>query len=387
MNKKIDFYLIFCIAISAYWFIVTILPKSGLDLRIITIILLCIGGLSVIIKWIQIKYTIKEYIVQGIFLAFLIFVYIKSGANNEGIILLFPAISTLKNTNIKKVTKSMFFTILILEILLLLLTLIGIIPYTINDKGDSYGNSYSMIMVANMHGNANYMPIFILIALCIYTYYENANIYMYITLEIIAIIFYKLFACRTGVILSTILILGAYFIKISKFKIGNKVIKKILEIIIENSQLIMFVFVYVVAIYMYETPFFNFLDKLVSSRIMEAYVYIDRYGLAVFPRKLIYYICDNSQTYIMLSMGLIFTAVYSLLYYFAIKNLINTGKKIEIFLIIVFMLYSYSEAAFIKPFPNFSMLFLIYAFYPNRKVEDFKEDERNKEKKLFNLFD
>lgn len=67
MKKKINFYLIFCASMSAYWFIVTILPKSELNLKMLSTILLGLGGVSFVLKWIQIKYTMKEYILQAIF--------------------------------------------------------------------------------------------------------------------------------------------------------------------------------------------------------------------------------------------------------------------------------------------------------------------------------
>lgn len=374
--KKNTLQLLFYAAFTGYWFMVTILGNSGLNIQWISNTFLVIGCISFILTWIQIKFSIRGYVFQVIALIFLLFVYIKSGAKNEGILLILPAIVCVKNINIKQVARIMFITMLFLEIVTLVFTVIGIIPYNTNIKYDNFGKMHKVIMLANMHGNANYMPIFTLIALYIYIYYSKLDLKRSIILCIISMIFYEIFACKTGTILSNVLIWGLYLSK--RIKYQNKIIKnRICRKIIEHFQLIMFIFVYVVAIFMYESTLFNVLDSVVSSRMMEAYVYIDRYGLNLFPRVIEFYICDNSQTYIMLSFGLIFTALYSFLYFKAIKNLIANNKLLEVYIIIIYILYSYSEAAFIKPFPNFSMLFLIYAFYPNRNMEDNNEVKSN----------
>ncbi len=375
MFKKINFYLIFFVTMTMYWFLTTIIAASGMDISIIKIVLLIIGGLSFFIHWVITKFTIKEYILQILFLGFLIFVYVKSGFENEGVLLIFPLIIGLKNVNIKKATKTMFFTLLILEILTILFTCIGIIPYEVDTKTDAFGNTYKMIRIANAHGNSNYVPIFTMIALYLYTYYSKINLKKALILQIIAIVFYIFFGCRTGLILSCLTIWSIYLSKKIKLR-ENSIIIKITKKLVPYSQLFLFVFVYFVAMYMTDTAFYDFLNKLVSSRILEAYTYINRYKLSPWPRNVTYYICDNSQTYIMLSFGLIYTLINVIVYYLAIRNLLKKGKNIEVFFIIIYILYSYAEINFIKPIPNFSMLFLIYAFYPNRKVDDLNAETK-----------
>ena len=314
MIKRINFYLIFFASMTIYWFLTTIIVASGIDINIIKFILIGIGGLAFLVHWIGTKFTTKEYIIQFLFFAFLMFVYIKSGLENEGILLLFPTIVGMKNIEVKKVTKTMLFTLLIIEIITIVFTCVGIIPYEIGTKTDAFGNTYSMIRIANAHGNSNYVPIFTMIALYLYTYYSKINLKKSILLQIVAIVFYVFFGCRTGLVLSFIIIWGIYLSKKIKLKENNKLVK-VTKIIVPYSQLLLFVFVYVVAMYMTDTAFYNFLNKLISSRILEAYTYIDRYKLSLWPRDLIYYICDNSQTYIILSFGLIYTVVNVIIYY------------------------------------------------------------------------
>ena len=200
-------------------------------------------------------------------------------------------------------------------------------------------------------------------------------------MQIILVISYLLLSCRTGLILGTLSIWGVYCMKtIFNERELPSVLNKIIKILAENSYLIMFLFVYIVGVYFNQTSFFDIINKIISSRIHEAYYYLTKVGMGLLPKYVkYYYICDNLQTYIMVCFGLIFTITYLILHYMAIKNLIKNGRKIEVLFMIIYLLYTYCEAVLLKPFSNFSILFLIYAFYPNRKAEQEIERDNSSE--------
>ena len=105
------------------------------------------------------------------------------------------------------------------------------------------------------------------------------------------------------------------------------------------------------------------MNKLVSSRISEVNHYLVDFGMKLIPQKVNYsWICDNTQVKIMVSYGLIFTIIYLFFAYKTIKELQKENKRIEILMMIVFLLYSYSEVVFFKPISDFTMLFFVYAF-------------------------
>lgn len=369
MIKKDNLYIVMYSMLTAYWFVKYIYVNSGLNTAIVCNIMLIIGLLSFIPIWIFAKFSLKEVIIQAVLLGFLVYVYFMSGAKDNGILTIFLGIVAVKNVDIRKITKTMFYTLLILFILLLILTLIGVVPYSTYQKTDAFGNTHNMIKLAKQHGNPHYIVVFNIIALYLYTYYKKVDLKRCFILQVLVLLFYAMFSSRTGIILATLSIWGVFIIK----KRSNKTYKenKIINMILKNSYLIMFLFVYIMGTFCYETSFFNFVNKLVSSRIYEAYYYFENVGIGLLPKAVkYYYICDNSQTYMMVNLGMIFVLIYVILNYKTISNLIKRRKMVEVFFLILFLIYSYSEVVFLKPFSNFSMLFLIYAFYPNREVDD-----------------
>ncbi len=370
-NRKI-YMILFYSVFTAIWFLGYMYSGVIPHLNIINKILLVIGAVFFLIGWLSEKYTKKEYVIQFLFLGLLGLVFLMSGKEDEGILTIILAIVGTKNLSIKQITKVMFFTMLVLFIILIILTLIQIIPYSTYQKADAFGNTYDTIEIANKHGNSTYLCIFAIEALYLYTYYSKLNIKKCILIQSILIGAYFLFYSRTGFLLGTLTLWGILIIK--KMQEKEYKINKILAFLIENSYLLMFLFVYIMGVFFYETSIGEFINKLVTSRLYEANYYITKYGVGLFPKVVDFYICDNAQTFMMVKFGVIYTIIYLVVYYKTMKNLVKRNKYIETFFIIIFLLYSYCEIVFLKPFPNFSILFLMYAFYPNREEENNNEE-------------
>ena len=217
-------------------------------------------------------------------------------------------------------------------------------------------------MLGNQHGNTIKVIIFNIIASYLYGYYEKINLKKIIVLQTFIIASYFIFGSRTGVILSTLTIWGIYIIKYSKFEIPNAFNKTIM-FLERYSYIIFYVAVFIIGYFMKGTEFYNFLNKLVSSRIFEVNHYLVDVGMKLLPQSIKYdWLCDNTQVKIMVSYGSIFTVIYLILSYKTIKELQKRNNKIGIFLMIMYLLYSYSEVAFFKPVSDFTMLFFVYAF-------------------------
>lgn len=365
LRKKENLYIVFFICFTLYWFSTYILVLSNLNLKIFNMLVLGIGGISFTIYWFLNKFTKKEYIYQLILAIILGIAYYMSGMENEGILTFFPALVCLNKISIRKITKSMFYTLLICEVIMLILSVFNVIEYSFYTKIDDFGNKYNMLKIANQHGNPHYIIIFDIISLYIYSYFKKFDIKKCIIIEIILIVFFFLFYSRTGIILGTIANVGSYVLK-KKYEKGKITSKN--HSIFNYSFLLFYLFVFIVGYFFHNTGFFTLLNKLISSRIKEAYIYFTHYGLTILPRKITYnYICDNTQTYMLCSFGLAFTGLYIYLNDRAIRILNKKGMKIEILFIVLFLLYSYCEVTFVKPFSNFSSLFLIYALYKDRE--------------------
>lgn len=368
--KKELLYLIFYSSFSAYWFSTYVLSATKLDLTIFNNILFVVGFVFFAIAWILEKNSAKEYILQALFFAFLIFIFIGSGRTDQGILIIFPMIAGMKNTRIKRVTRIMFITYMVLFMFLILLSFFGVVENTVYTKVGGYEN-YQTIQIGGVNANIIFIIIFAIISAYLYTYIEKINFIKCCILQVLIIPAYFLFYSRTGFITTSVEIWGCYLVSRNIQFNGLKWrASKISIFLLKHSYLIFYIFVYIVGKYFFYTGFGQLLNKLVTSRIYEVNYYVTNFGVGLFPKYVKYYACDNSQTIMFVSYGMIYTFIFLFLNYRTMSVFIQKNKKLEIFFMIVFLFFSYSEFALLKPFANFGMLFLIYAFYPNRNIDD-----------------
>lgn len=379
LNSKL--YYIFFSCFILYWFINLIFANVKTDLSIFKNILIVFGVISFIFMYVNTKFTKGELVLQIFMILFLLYIYIASGMDNIGLLLFYPSIIGLKNVKIKNVVKVMMWTLIIILLITIVLTVTKILPYSCYTKTDAFGNSYRMIKIANQHGNTLYVVIFNIIASYLYAYYDKINKKKLLIIELLAIITYFILYSRTGLILATLTILGTYIIKYVNIKLPDG-IKKIKNFLERWSYVIFYLVVFIIGCFMKDTNLYIFLNKLVSSRISEVNHYLVDIGMKLIPQEVNYsWICDNTQVKIMVSYGLIFTIIYLLITYKTIKELQKRNKKIEIFMMVMYLLYSYSEVAFFKPISDFSMLFFVYAFASIncKDKENEIDDTKNKE--------
>lgn len=354
------FYLIFISLMTIYWSLEIIGAYTNFGkLKYICVLL---GGISIIISLLNNKFTKKEkkYFLAGIIAT--IMCYVTTGLQHEGILTIVPTIFGVKSININKVLKTMFNTLFTVFMIFILFNIIGIIPFEITYKIDRFGQEYRMYSFGKIHGNNLYLYIYTLIALYMYINKETMNWKKYIICIIISIISYILFQSRTAFVLSILLICG--FIIINKLQTKN--INVFLSIILKNFHFIMFIIVIALSTFMSNTAITELLDKIITSRLSCAQYYFENYGISLFPRKIIEsLVFDNMYAGITIHYGIIFVIIYCLIYQSTIKKLLENKKYIEVFLIIVYALYAYSEKGFLKVFSNFPMLFIAYLLYDN----------------------
>lgn len=361
--KSESFYCIFFACFILYWLLDVTLIKTGLNYSWAKLMLLLIGGFSFLIHWINTIYTPKELFKQLVLFAIILCTFIFSGMQNTGFLIIFPAIVGLKNVHIKEVVKVMFWTMSIYLFVFILLCFIKILPSDVFMKKDAFGNVYKMITFGNQHGNTIYVVWFNILCSYIYAYYDKLKKSSFLYLTILSIIMYLLLYSRTGIILSIIVLILSYIVKFTKITLPEK-LNKITSFLIKYSYLIFYITVFSIAAFLHETEFFTFLNNLVSSRIAEVRHYLIDIGFGLFPQKIIYYwICDNTQIKILVSYGLIFTSVYLIYSIKTIQYLLKKNLKIEIVMMLMYLLYSYSEVAFFKPISDFTMLFFSYAIF------------------------
>ena len=378
-------YYIFFSCFIVYWGFDVTLINSGINYNVLKDLVFIIGFGTFVIHWFKSKFSIIEIIKQCIFLAVILFVYIVSGMTSSGLLIIFPAIVGLKNIEIKKVVKVMFWTLTITFSLFIILCLVNVIPSSTYTKTDAFGNTYNMIMFGNQHGNTIYVIWFNILCSYIYAYYEKIKKKDFIILLVISILFFMILSSRTGLLLSIITIILTYSIKYIKVK-SFDIVNKILRILIKYSYVIFYIAVFLIAAFLSETQLYDFLNDLISSRISEVRYYLIDIGFGLLPQKVIYYwICDNMQIKILVSYGLIFTFLYLMYSVKTIDYLLKKNMNIEILMMIMYLLYSYSEVAFFKPISDFTMLFFTYVLFNNYYQTDNKEEIKDGESTMYKI--
>ena len=375
-NKKNSnyekFYLIFISFMMAYWTLeMTCIYTNFIKLKYILVLL---GVISLVISLFNNKFTKKEkqYFCVGMIAT--IMCYVLTGLQHEGILTIIPTIFGIKNVNIKNVLKTMFYTLSIIFIIFIIFNIIGIIPYEITYKIDKFGTEYKMISLGKQHGNPLYLCIFCLISLYMYINKEKMNWKKYVSCITVTLFGYILFQSRTALILSVILIFG--FLVIQKSKINN--INKFLKFMLRNFHFIMFIMVIALSTFMYNTKIALMLDNIITSRLTCSHFYFESYGVTLLPRKILEsLVFDNMYGVVTIHYGIIFVVFYCLIYQKTIKKLLENKKYIEVFLIIIYALYAYSEKGFLKVFCNFPMLFIAYLLYDNIFDETYKYENKS----------
>ncbi len=363
MIKKNKFcFQIFFASLILYWLLSATMANAGYDLGILKLILVSVGLFFYLITLTFTKFSKKEMVLFIILNVIVVLAFIFSGMANFGILTIVPIMFSLKNVTIKEAVRTMFWVLLIYYICFLVLCLFNIIPTSYYIKTDAFGIDYNMLKLGNQHGNSNFVIVFNILSTFLYGYYDRLKKIHFIFLFALVLLFYVLLSSRTGIILSLLTLFIFYyykFIRKNKENSNNNVI----SFFVRNSYSIFYVTVFFIAAFLKNSFVYNFLNKLVSSRIAEINHYLIDVGFGLFPKKVNFdWICDNTQVKILVAYGLVFTILYLVVVNRSIKKLYEKNFNLEIILMVIYLLYSYSEVAFFKPMSDFTMLFLIYAF-------------------------
>ena len=141
----------------------------------------------------------------------------------------------------------------------------------------------------------------------------------------------------------------------------------------------MVIFVVLFSTVLYNTAIAQTLDKIITSRLSCANYYFTDFGTSLLPRYVPeYLVFDNMYAFMVVEYGIIFTVTYCFIYYKTIGKLLKNKRYVEIYMIILYALYSYCEKGFLKIFCNFPMLFIAYLLYDI--FEENNEVKKNEKK-------
>ena len=366
-NRYETFYLLSIIFFILYWSIGFLFNKC--DLTIAKYMCVIIGTVFLAVSAFTSKFNKKELIIWGVSLLFSIYIYLGTGKQYEGVLTIAPSIIAIKNISLNKAIKVMNVTLLVVFFVFIILNVLNLIPNDIGYKVDKFGRTYKMYLFGGQHGNTVYMYFFCILSTYIYINKQCFDIKKVISCLICTVVLYYFLRSRTGIILSTLLIIGAKTIEIKSIRdkvIANKYVKECIKFLVTNFHIIICVAILLLSTIFLNTHISKLLDNLVTNRISCTNVYITNFGLSLFPRNIIdSFVFDNMYSFMIVHYGIIFGLIYCLLYKETIKKLFKNRMYMEILFIGIYALYAYSEKGFLKVFCNFPMLFWAYLIYNN----------------------
>lgn len=336
--------------------------KSILNAKIVSLIVLWLIFLSMLYKNINLKNKTRLLLFLSA-LGVIIMKNFNSGKINYIFIVLF--IVSLSKKNLKYILKSIFYTYLTLLLISFCLAKLNIIENVVMirdlDNGDI--NRYGLGLI---HPNTFFIYYFAFISL----YIHNRKKITMLSNSIILIISYYIYSLtnsRTGLIIIVLLLILDWIF--SKININNH---KILRKILIHFFGIFTIGNYLITVYGdISKPIYQGIDSLLSHRLQLTQGFYSNYGIKLFGNTITYksvvngvinnkqLVLDNTYMYLLIDMGLLFTIMIYLIYYFLMKKLIYLNLNKEVVSIIIFMIYALTERVTVIQF-NWSILIFFY---------------------------
>lgn len=214
------------------------------------------------IKIIMTKYSFKEWLVMAAFFALGAISYFATGRNEIVRVVAFVAAS--KNVNLRTVLKITFYITLVGVVMLVVLSLTGSLGQIFLETNYGRGGIEKRYCFGLGHPNALHCMFWALMTLGIYLYWKKLNWYHCVVLEAANVGLYLLTVSRTGVAVATITVLIAMVFCIYP-KLQEKKWIYVIGIVCCG---VCIVFSVLAAVWGYQIPLFEWLDKYLTQRIL-----------------------------------------------------------------------------------------------------------------------
>lgn len=315
------------------------------------------------------KYSVQEIVILLFSLIVGLVVLIIGRTPTFLLLILFLII--MKQNNVKKVLKLIFYTLLVCYFIMITLALLKGIDttqlYTYRDG--QYILRYSF---GYSHPNYFHLLFFILSTLFLLIYNKKTNFFIIIILCILNTIIFKFSVSRTGVFVCYMTYFLAYFSKKSiKFRNIIKFVSPIVIIGLLPLSIILGIFYDII-------PFISKLDIITTGRIQYIHQLLNYSLPALFGSQEFNSVVnfDNGYISLLYENGIIPTII---IYFLLIKTILYLEKENmywELFSLFVVSIYGLTESFWPSVSINFTLYFVTFAIYENYYKRTFKY-ERN----------
>jgi hypothetical protein len=330
--------------------------------NIVNPIVLCFILISMISGKISLKN--KIYLFLG-FVLIILSVIQNTFANKTAIVFNFLFVIALYKKNFRFILMVLFYTYASMLVLFYCLSKTNLIENTIMYRVTDV-EMFERYALGMIHPNIFYLYYFICICLFI-CLNRKLNLFGRFLILVLSYYVYTLTDTRAGFIV-TILLLAVDFLFEKLDLQKNKILKVIL---INLFSILTFGAFFVTKFLNRGQQVFDVFDSLMSHRLLMMQNFYETYGIKLFGNFVTYktiengvvnnpdLILDNTYMYLLVDMGLIFTIFVCIIYYKLIKNLIDLNLKKEVAILVIYMIYGFSDRITLLQY-NFSILFFYY---------------------------
>jgi oligosaccharide repeat unit polymerase wzy len=365
MVKKLD------IGVYLFWIIISFMKGIGFSsANPIYIFSYVIGILLTFIKIINVRYRKSELKNIGIILLIGIINYIVG--KETTILFTAIAIATLKDIDIKKILKIMFFTRVIAFIIVIISSLLGIIP---NNTIEFYREGIGFVKRMTFgysHPNLTQASFVLIAVLYVYNYYEKIDLKRVVVLELLNYLIYYFTVSRSGFFILSIFLVYVYLMK--RIKRVNKNSKRLLNATLFFSIL----FSFIVASLYGKNTIVNKMDTILTGRITYMSETIKNYQIPFFStNKYNNILFDNGYFDLIYNGGLLAFAWYMYNQVKTNKILAKNNLEKEIMVTLFLFIYCITESYYASIIMNISLVFFAYYVFSSPISGNCKKKEIN----------
>lgn len=314
------------------------------------------------IKLVTTKYTLHEIIWAALIAGVGLVLSIITKSNTW--LLLFATIIGMKNCSYRTLIKISLYIRVFCVLVLVIGATFGV--YDIGYKTTPNASYVEVPVYSFALGEPNYafLTVFLTLMLLVHYNYEKLNKWWFLGTSAVAVLFYELTFCRTGIIVFFFMWVLIIFEKCVK----NKKVKVILALSVPVGALFSFC---TMVLFNAGNSFMAMLNRYVSGRINIMSGYYRDQGLALFPRTQEFFyasyhgLIDNSYMFVLLYCGWII-ALFSLA--LICKTLFRLYKQEhykELVMLGTLALYGVLEQFVMNGFMNPFILLTAIMLYPN----------------------
>ena len=326
---------------------------------------------------------------------FIISVLVLVFGRSTEFLILFFAINALRDLEFKKIIKIGLILYSILFILTIVLSHFGIVPNWVFHRQETLRYSLGFIYPTDL------MSVYVTIVL-LYFYTRNikAKYIELIALEGIAIILFKYTDGRLGLVMTTMIIVLLAISKIlsstkllDKIKINSDKLKKIGIILLKSVPIIFLIATVLVSfLYRYDIKVINWVDHIISQRILLNSEAMQKYPIEPFgsnvdwigmggqynvaQQDLNYNYVDMSYLRILFDYGIVGALFIIYAYIKAIGHCIEKDEKITLMCIFIILIWGLIEPVIFSISRNLFIIYLGQAIARGRNKKLLVEDTR-----------